>query len=85
MTLQLDAQQTAARAWFESLRDRICAAFEAIEFRSQKTCKNFWRRSQITLRRDRFDQFTRDDVNVVAVFERGVLKIRMDRDAEVRG
>ncbi|ABQ67762.1 Coproporphyrinogen oxidase [Rhizorhabdus wittichii RW1] len=31
MTLQLDAQQTAARAWFESLRDRICAAFEAIE------------------------------------------------------
>jgi coproporphyrinogen III oxidase len=31
MTLQLDAQQTAARTWFESLRDRICAAFEAIE------------------------------------------------------
>jgi len=31
MTLQLDPQQTAARSWFESLRDRICAAFEAIE------------------------------------------------------
>jgi coproporphyrinogen III oxidase len=31
VTLELDAQQTAARAWFESLRDRICAAFEAIE------------------------------------------------------
>jgi coproporphyrinogen III oxidase len=31
MTLQLDAQQVAARTWFESLRDRICAAFEAIE------------------------------------------------------
>jgi coproporphyrinogen III oxidase len=31
MTLQLDAQQSAARGWFESLRDRICAAFEAIE------------------------------------------------------
>lgn len=31
MTLQLDAQQSAARDWFESLRDRICAAFEAIE------------------------------------------------------
>jgi coproporphyrinogen III oxidase len=29
--LDLDAQQAAARAWFESLRDRICAAFEAIE------------------------------------------------------
>ncbi|ATE67209.1 oxygen-dependent coproporphyrinogen oxidase [Rhizorhabdus dicambivorans] len=31
MTLQLDPQQAAARSWFESLRDRICAAFEAIE------------------------------------------------------
>ncbi len=27
----LDPQQSAARAWFESLRDRICAEFEAIE------------------------------------------------------
>jgi coproporphyrinogen III oxidase len=27
----MDAQQQAARSWFESLRDRICAAFEAIE------------------------------------------------------
>jgi coproporphyrinogen III oxidase len=27
----LDDQQIAARAWFESLRDRICAAFETIE------------------------------------------------------
>jgi coproporphyrinogen III oxidase len=27
----LDTQQFAARTWFESLRDRICAAFEAIE------------------------------------------------------
>ena len=27
----LDSQQQAARDWFESLRDRICAAFEAIE------------------------------------------------------
>ncbi|WP_293876264.1 MULTISPECIES: oxygen-dependent coproporphyrinogen oxidase [unclassified Sphingomonas] len=29
--LTLDAEQTAARTWFESLRTRICAAFEAIE------------------------------------------------------
>jgi len=29
--LQLDDQQQAARTWFESLRTRICAAFEAIE------------------------------------------------------
>jgi len=29
--LTLDYQQTAARHWFESLRTRICAAFEAIE------------------------------------------------------
>jgi coproporphyrinogen III oxidase len=27
----LDEQQQAARDWFESLRDRICSAFEAIE------------------------------------------------------
>ena len=27
----IDEQQQAARDWFESLRDRICAAFEAIE------------------------------------------------------
>jgi coproporphyrinogen III oxidase len=27
----LDSEQQAARDWFESLRDRICAAFEAIE------------------------------------------------------
>lgn len=31
MTMVLDAQQAAARAWFESLRNRICAAFEKIE------------------------------------------------------
>jgi coproporphyrinogen III oxidase len=29
--IELDAEQGAARQWFESLRDRICAAFEAIE------------------------------------------------------
>ncbi|MGP7794544.1 oxygen-dependent coproporphyrinogen oxidase [Sphingomonas sp. CLY1604] len=29
--LTLDAEQTAARHWFESLRTRICTAFEAIE------------------------------------------------------
>ena len=27
----LDTEQQAARTWFESLRDRICAAFESIE------------------------------------------------------
>ena len=29
--IELDDQQQAARDWFESLRDRICAAFEEIE------------------------------------------------------
>jgi coproporphyrinogen III oxidase len=29
--IELDEEQQAARAWFESLRTRICAAFEAIE------------------------------------------------------
>ena len=31
MTIELDEQQAAAKAWFEQLRDQICAAFEAIE------------------------------------------------------
>lgn len=31
MTIALDPQQQAARDWFESLRTRICAEFEAIE------------------------------------------------------
>ena len=29
--IALDAEQQQARSWFEALRDRICAAFEAIE------------------------------------------------------
>jgi len=29
--IELDHEQQAARDWFEALRDRICAAFEAIE------------------------------------------------------
>src|SRR3546814_14480353 len=29
--ISLDSQQQATRDWFESLRDRICAEFEAIE------------------------------------------------------
>ena len=29
--IELDDEQQAARTWFESLRDRICAEFEAIE------------------------------------------------------
>src|SRR4051812_49840859 len=29
--ISLDPEQQAARDWFESLRDRICAEFEAIE------------------------------------------------------
>ncbi len=31
MTIPMDSQQAAARTWFESLRDRICATFESIE------------------------------------------------------
>lgn len=31
MYLSTDAQRTEARTWFEALRDRICAAFEALE------------------------------------------------------
>jgi coproporphyrinogen III oxidase len=39
MTLQLDPQQAAARSWFESLRDRICAAFESIEAEAGSTAR----------------------------------------------
>ena len=28
---QIEARKTRARAWFETLRDDICAAFEAVE------------------------------------------------------
>src|SRR5918997_1571406 len=35
--LGLDEQQQAARDWFEALRDRICAAFEAIEREAAST------------------------------------------------
>src|SRR3546814_13055799 len=31
MYLSTDAQRAEARAWFESLRDQICTAFEALE------------------------------------------------------
>ena len=45
----LDDQQQAARAWFESLRDRICAEFETIE-REAKSDARFsfipWERAE---------------------------------------
>ena len=37
--ITLDAQQQAARTWFEALRDRICAAFEAIEHENESGAK----------------------------------------------
>jgi coproporphyrinogen III oxidase len=37
--LELDDQQQAAKDWFESLRDRICAAFEEIERESGSKAK----------------------------------------------
>src|SRR5690349_21127289 len=37
MTLSLDERKDQARRWFESLRDRICAAFERIEDEADTT------------------------------------------------
>jgi coproporphyrinogen III oxidase len=49
--LELDDQQQAARDWFQSLRDRICAAFEEIE-REQGSDASFiytpWDRTDVT-------------------------------------
>ena len=49
--LELDDQQQAARTWFESLRDRICAAFEAIERESGSNASFVytpWDRTDVT-------------------------------------
>jgi coproporphyrinogen III oxidase len=49
--LALDDQQDAARAWFESLRDRICAAFEEIERESGSDATfvySPWERTDVT-------------------------------------
>jgi coproporphyrinogen III oxidase len=49
--LDLDDQQEAARAWFESLRDRICAAFEQIERESASDAAfvySPWERTDVT-------------------------------------
>ena len=49
--LPLDEQQQAARDWFESLRDRICAAFQQIE-RDAGSDASFvytpWKRTDVT-------------------------------------
>jgi coproporphyrinogen III oxidase len=49
--VELDDQQQAARDWFESLRDRICAAFEEIE-REAGSVASFtympWERTDVT-------------------------------------
>jgi coproporphyrinogen III oxidase len=49
--LELDEQQQAARSWFESLRDRICTAFEEIEREAgSKASFNYtpWERTDLT-------------------------------------
>ena len=46
----LNAEQQAARTWFETLRDRICAEFEAIEREAGSDAKfdylSWWRESE---------------------------------------
>src|SRR3954470_84427 len=51
LMLALDDHQEAARAWFESLRDRICAAFEEIERESGSDAAfvySPWERTDVT-------------------------------------
>ena len=59
-------------------------AFEPVQLRTRKTREHFRVRPSSTLRRHRFDQFARNDVNLVAAFECRVLKIRMHCDPEIR-
>ena len=51
--IELDPQQAAARHWFESLRDRICAAFEAIEREAGSDAAFAIRRGTGSIRRAR--------------------------------
>jgi coproporphyrinogen III oxidase len=44
--ISLDSEQQAARDWFESLRDRICAEFEAIEAEGGGTARFTYTPSQ---------------------------------------
>jgi len=46
----LDDQQQAARDWFEALRDRICAAFEAIEREAGSDASFAFRRGSAPIR-----------------------------------
>ncbi len=49
--LELDDQQLVARTWFESLRDRICSAFEEIEREAGSDARftyTPWDRSDVT-------------------------------------
>src|ERR1041385_7779164 len=57
------------------------ARFEPIELRTRETREHLQIRPKSALRRHCFDQFTRTDENLVTIFKRRVLKIRMHRDA----
>ena len=46
--IALDTQQQSARDWFESLRDRICAEFEAIEREAGSDAWKAYMRRQTT-------------------------------------
>src|SRR4051794_5980820 len=59
-------------------------AFESIEFCAGEA-RDHLRLAEPTLRRHRFNQLTRNDEHLVAVFKRCVFKIRMHCDPEIRG
>ncbi len=58
------------------------AAFEAIEFCTEKPRDNI-RFTESALACHGFNEVAGDDVDFVAVFERGILEVRVNRNSEI--
>jgi coproporphyrinogen III oxidase len=65
--LEITARQSRAKAWFETLRDEICGAFEALEDEAPATLyrgeparfvRTPWQRTDHTRRRETGSRFS---------------------------